>query len=547
MIEVSAGVEKGRGLMKEKVRIGVAVLITAVLFALYMSVLNYFEEPVWKPLLVFALLLGLFAAACIYLPCRLPAGGVKWLEQVKGLYHRAEEAVDSYFTDRGFFLQLWFLLFLVYLPAWISLFPGTFGYDAPIQIAEYFGDAGTSLASHHPLAHTFLMGWLFSLGEMLFHSYTAGFVLYMALQVLAVTGSLSYSLLVCRRCRVPLIWIMLGALWAALNPFLWVLTFTSTKDILFGAFLLCFSAALWEAAECVRMNRGHLIKLVVFGILVCLFRNQGIYILFALVPVCLLLRLKKRGLWVCLLVVCLVSQAFFSLSSHVLQIPEGDKREMLCVPMQQMARVCSAWASAGGVGDNLTQEQYEIVTELIPPEGMEVYIADAADQVKSHFRTEALAEDFGKYFSNYVEIGRRNPREYLLAWVDLIRPYWDMTSNEYKGLAFSYTFSDRNRWGIQRSEHRGIFERFFQFLYSVFQAPRYNVLWRPETCLWLLAALPGLALARRKKGLFLGVVPLGLYFGTAILGPVALLRYLYPLTLATPLLFGMVFQRKEAS
>ena len=242
----------------------------------------------------------------------------------------------------------------------------------------------------------------------------------------------------------------------------------------------------------------------------CLFRNQGIYILFALVPVCLLLRLKKRGLWVCLLVVCLVSQAFFSLSSHVLQIPEGDKREMLCVPMQQMARVCSAWASAGGVGDNLTQEQYEIVTELIPPEGMEVYIADAADQVKSHFRTEALAEDFGKYFSNYVEIGRRNPREYLLAWVDLIRPYWDMTSNEYKGLAFSYTFSDRNRWGIQRSEHRGIFERFFQFLYSVFQAPRYNVLWRPETCLWLLAALPGLALARRKKGLFLGVVPLGL-------------------------------------
>ena len=208
MIEVSAGVEKGRGLMKEKVRIGVAVLITAVLFALYMSVLNYFEEPVWKPLLVFALLLGLFAAACIYLPCRLPAGGVKWLAH---------------------FLQLWFLLFLVYLPAWISLFPGTFGYDAPIQIAEYFGDAGTSLTSHHPLAHTFLMGWLFSLGEMLFHSYTAGFVLYMALQVLAVTGSLSYSLLVCRRCRVPLIWIMLGALWAALNPFLWVLTFTSTK------------------------------------------------------------------------------------------------------------------------------------------------------------------------------------------------------------------------------------------------------------------------------------------------------------------------------
>lgn len=533
--------------MKEKVRIGAAVLITAVLFALYVSVLNYFDKPVWMPLLVFVLLLGVFAAACIYLPGRLPAGCKRLLERGKDLYHRIEESADGLFTDRSFFLQLWFLLSLAYLPAWISLFPGTFGYDAPIQAAGYFGDAGTPLTSHHPLAHTFLMGWLFSLGEKLFHSYTTGFVLYMALQALAVTGSISYSLLVCRRCRVPLIWIVLGAVWAALNPFLWVLTFTSTKDILFGAFLLCFSAALWEAGECGRMNRGHLIKLVIFGMLVCLFRNQGIYILLVLVPLCLLLCLKKKGLWLSLLVVCLVSQAFFSFSSHVLQIPEGDKKEMLCVPMQQMARVCSAWASSGGVGDNLTQEQYEIVTELIPPEGMEVYIADTVDQVKFYFRTEVLAEDFGKYFSNYVEIGRRNPREYLLAWVDLIRPYWDMTSNAYKGLAFSYTFSEKNRWGIQRAEQSGIFERFFQFLYSVFEAPRYNVLWRPETCLWLLAALPGLALARKRKALFLAAAPLGLYFGTAILGPVALLRYLYPLTLATPLLIGMVFSPRGSS
>lgn len=533
--------------MKEKIRIGAAVLITATLFALYVSVLNYFDEPVWKPLLAFALLLGLSAAVCIYLPRLLPAGCKKRLERIRDLYHRVEAKVDGLFTDRSFFFQLWFLLFLAYLPAWISLFPGTFGYDAPIQAAEYFGDAGTQLTSHHPLAHTFLMGWLFSLGEKLFHSYTAGFVIYMALQGLAVTGSISYSLLVCRRRGVPLIWIALGAVWAGLNPFLWVLTFTSTKDILFGAFLLCFSAALWETAECEKISGGQLIKLAVFGILACLFRNQGIYIMLALLPICLLLCLKKTGLWLGVLLICLVSQSFFSLSSHVLQIPKGDKREMLCVPMQQMARVCSAWAAAGGAGDNLTSKQYEIVSELIPPEGMEVYIADAADQVKAHFKTEVLAADFGKYFANYLEIGKQNPREYLLAWVDLIRPYWDMTSNEYKGLAFSYTFSDRNRWGIQRAEKSGLFERFFQFLYSVFQAPEYNVLWRPETCLWILAALPGLALARKRRGLFLGVVPLGLYFGTAILGPVALLRYLYPLTLASPLLTGMVFSRRPLS
>lgn len=70
--------------------------------------------------------------------------------------------------------------------------------------------------------------------------YDAGFALYIALQGLAVTGSIAYSLLACRRRQVPLIWIALGGVWAALNPFLWVLAFSPTKDILFGVFLLCF-------------------------------------------------------------------------------------------------------------------------------------------------------------------------------------------------------------------------------------------------------------------------------------------------------------------
>ena len=65
--------------------------------------------------------------------------------------------------------------------------------------------------------------------------------------------------------------------------------------------------------------------------------------------------------------------------------------------------------------------------------------------------------------------------------------------------------------------------------------------------LGFIFAVAGMLAAMLVSSLVLGVVPLGLYFGTAILGPVALLRYLYPLTLATPLLFGMVFQRKEAS
>ena len=177
--------------MKRKVRVGAAVVLTAVLFTFYDLILDYFETPAWIPLLVFVFVLGLLAVVCIWLPRVLPPGGKKVLGKVRNRYRRLEESFYEIFPQRSFFIQLWLLLFLAFLTAWIALFPGTYGYDAPIQIAEYFREPGTQMSLHHPLVHTWLMGSLFSLGNRLFHSYTAGFVIYMGIQGLAVTGSIA--------------------------------------------------------------------------------------------------------------------------------------------------------------------------------------------------------------------------------------------------------------------------------------------------------------------------------------------------------------------
>lgn len=522
--------------MKKYARMGISILVTALLFTLYILILNYFTIPFWIPLLALTALFSLIAAACIFLPQFLPPRCTELIQQGLAVYRRAETAFYSLFSDKTLFFQLWGLLSLFYIPAYLCLFPGTYGYDAPIQIAQYFKEA--ELTSHHPVAHTWLMGIFFSLGK-LFKNYAAGFALYTALQGLAVTSALAYSLAACKRHRVPLIWILTGALWAAFNPFLQVLSFSSTKDILFGVFLLYFSVALWDFLEYTNPRRGHYVRLTVFGALVCLFRSQGIYIMLALLIISLLLRVGKKGLCTCLAIAYLIPQVFFVQSVETFHIPKGDTKEMLCVPMQQIARVCSAYAIGGDV--NVTPEQYMTASELIYPEAFLMYVPDAADTVKNYFRTEVLNEDFGKYLSLYISLGLQNPREYLLAWVDLIRPYWDMTSNEYKGLTISYTFPDMNHWDIAHAE---LFQPYFFLLYDKISAPKYNLLWRPETCLWLLAALPGLAVVRKRKRLFLTTLPLGLYLATTLLGPVALLRYLFPLTLATPLLLGMLFQRK---
>ena len=43
--------------MKRKVRVGAAVVLTAVLFTFYDLILDYFETPAWIPLLVFVFVL----------------------------------------------------------------------------------------------------------------------------------------------------------------------------------------------------------------------------------------------------------------------------------------------------------------------------------------------------------------------------------------------------------------------------------------------------------------------------------------------------------
>ena len=523
--------------MKKYARTGIAILLTALLFSLYIQILNYFAAPIWIPLLALTALFALLTAACIFLPRFLPPQCTELIQRGLIFYHRAETTFYSLFSDKTLFFQFWGILSLFYIPAYLCQFPGTYGYDPPIQIAQYFKES--TLTSHHPVAHTWLIGFFFSLGNTLFKSYTVGFALYTALQGLSVTGALAYSLLACKRHRVPLIWILIGALWAAVNPFLQVLSFSSTKDILFGVFLLCFSVALWDFLDYTHPRRSHHVRLVIFGVMACLFRNQGIYIMLVLLLLCLLLRTRKKGLCTCLAIVYLIPQIFFVQSVETFHIPKGDAKEMLCVPMQQMARVCASYAIGGDV--DVTPEQYMTVSELIYPEAFLMYIPDAADTVKNYFRTEVLNEDFGKYLSVYISLGLQNPREYLLAWVDLIRPYWDMCSNEYKGLAFTYTFPEMNHWDIY---HAGLIQPYFFLLYDKISAPRYSLLWRPESCLWLLAAMPGLAVARRRKRLIICTLPLGLYLATTLLGPVALLRYLFPLTLATPLLLGMLFQRK---
>lgn len=452
----------------------------------------------------------------------------------KGVFHYLSGIQRKvYSVDDRIFFTLCFIGFsLCLLPAYIALFPGTLGYDGPVQLAQYFGEIG--LTTHHPLLHTYLVGILLSLGDALFNSFTIGFAAYTAVQGLVVSGSLAYCALIAKRKNLNLPAIIAGFVYVLLNPFVQAITFNSTKDVLFGAFFLLFVAELINGSEAGKLS--DYVRLVVFGVLMCLFRNQGIYIIVVLAVIALMFKLCRKEIITCLTGILAFVVCFNVVTTGILHIEKGDIREMLCVPMQQVAYVTSEYH------EELTDKQMSLAEEVITLDGYASYIPSTADGVKNYFNTSELTDNFSEHLTNYIQLGIAYPAEYLQAWEWLVEDYWKLNTGDYRALAVSYTFEELNTYGI---EHADLFNSYYRNLSKSVLTYDVSLLQTPGLCLWLMVLLVGIDLYKRNKLRTLVLVSYILYFGTILLGPVALIRYLYPITIATPLLLGLIFKNER--
>lgn len=299
----------------------------------------------------------------------------------------------------------WILLLLAWMPAYIALYPGTFGYDTPIQMEEYFGYR--PLDSHHPLLHTFIMGTFMKLGDAVFQSYSRGLAMFTFVQGLVVTNGLACLLLFLKKRGLPKVFLVLSLLWLMFHPFLQVLTFNSTKDILFGAaflhFMIAFSEMIGRNGEKEQEHTGQKAYLLTSAVLMCLLRNQGIYILLITTLMCIFLRIRKKGMYKSLTGAIFISAMYFLFCAHVLQIPAGDMREMLSLPMQQIARVCSE-SLTGNLEKEMPPKWLEAAEKIIPKENILTYQPNSADAVKDGFQTDILRKDPSRYIFMLVKI-----------------------------------------------------------------------------------------------------------------------------------------------
>ena len=264
----------------------------------------------------------------------------------------------SFEPERSKHSRLPFLFFFLlfagcYTLILLAKFPGILNYDFEFEITQYLTGV---YEIKHPVFHSMLLGWLYSLGNALFGSMTAGAAAYSIFQILCLAAAYAT---VCRfvQRRVPRLATLILTACFAFLPFHGVLAISTVKDALFSALCALLCILLWRIAENPEgfmASRRLKAAFIALCLLMGLIRLNG---LFAFIPACIAVITlckshKKQAVLLCAaaLVLSLGVPRALNLAVHA---EKSSTAELMSIPCQQLIAHCGARThQRGGIRRN---------------------------------------------------------------------------------------------------------------------------------------------------------------------------------------------------
>lgn len=448
-------------------------------------------------------------------------------------------------------------IFLCLVPVWLAYYPAIMSYDFHRQINE----AANGFAWFwplQPLAHTWLI-WLFlQLGRAL-GNLEAG------MACMALFHMLVYSLVAAYACaflyrilKKP--WAVVAAiLFFGAFPFHSVLVMCTTKDVLFATLFLLFLLLLAERSFFGKGKRLLAMDalIVLEGCVMMQFRNNCIYAVAAFGLFWVLSagkREKLRALLLCILLVAGGKGLGMAVKAGLGTQLGTAKVEMYSVPIQQFTRVGYYH------GEVLDRETRQLLDSYVPEECWQNYhpaIADSAKSVVAETRFPVNWDgQLAQLVGDWLRLGLRYPNEYMDAFLELTRGYWFLDDRSYAECA---GYGTEERMGaihtfnvsamgdgteiLHESKFPWLEEKLQEIVCgnSYYGWPVVSILFKSSFYFWGLLVLTAACLFRRQKEqATICLFPL-IYMSTMFLGPVAQVRYVFPLMLALPVLAVLLF------
>ena len=447
-------------------------------------------------------------------------------------------------TFSGWFLPS-ALIFVMYLPVFLAVYPGFFVYDAQDELMQV---VTRSFSTHHPLVHVLMLGGIIQLVHKLTGSYNAGIACYTVFQMLVMAGIFGWCIRKLEKWGVGKGYRILTTLYFGLCPVLVMFSLCSAKDGLFAGMLLIMTILLTElfkAPEEFWKQKGKLLLLLAASLGMMLLRHNGFYA-FAVFSVLTVIYLKKDRKKAALyfggiLATYLVVSAGLT---GILRADASENQEMLTVPISQMARVYQ------NRKEELPPEEKELLYQYLPQEALEHYTPKVSDGVKVHFNNQAYEADRGSFLKLWLKWGTENPFTYLNAWFMTSYGFWypDTVIDVYRGnTVFTYTYEDSSYFGYEveqpgtrQSKLPWLSEIYRRMSLEIFQQriPVVSMLFSPGFLFWMSAFILCFWGYHGRWKKVMALMPVMLCWLTVLLGPTYLTRYVVYLWAVLPVILA---------
>lgn len=430
------------------------------------------------------------------------------------------------------------VIYLVYL--FFVVYPGNVTSDSIWQISMIRNNA---YSNHHPYWHTMSIRWCMELGYWLFGNYNAGAATYSFFQSLLMAACFGYTVVTLYQYQIPKVWILLTYGCFAILPHHITYSCTVWKDVPFGLAMLAFVVSVFRIMRHVGKNRVlNYILFMISGIGACIMRTNGLAAMAAAFIMLVLFFWKKCKNMVLPWLIILVAGWFLtSPALKIIGIYNDNLLEGLSVPLQQVSRVIAN-------GGELTEEEIRMIDTILDIDRVaEEYTEECCDPIKEliravDFEYKYLHQHKAEFLKLWIDIGMRYPWEYVEAWVEETKGYWNGGYDYY----IYAQYVSENNYGISLVKQDNIIHTLMK---AYFTLTRETVLFEPIQSIglnvWVLSFLCFLSMAWGRREFLLTMPVVAVVFTLWLTTPVfSEFRYAYCVFTTLPFILPVSLYKK---
>lgn len=453
---------------------------------------------------------------------------------------------DKIFKSKRAFLVIFAIIFILWIPQFLSTFPGCFNYDA-IEILNQSIE-GKYISQYPPFYSIILVGFI-KFSFYLTNGYVLGIATYTILQMIISAVIFTYSIYILDKYNISKYIKIFDIIYYSIFPAVYLYVLSFTKDSLFTCFFYLSFLLYLELVNERDMffKNKRWILLIISNIFAILLRRNTIYVFIIFSVILFFIILPKNKFKVKIVLIfalpIIVSSIINNYLNKILNIEvENNINAMLSVPVQQIAYVYN------NNSDSINEYQKSKILEIADENILINYYPETSDSILYYIETNKIVENGKEYFKIWLDIGKKNISNYLNAIIRLDYGYFypnaiqkiyiknDVYENrEFKPNWFMINISKNDYMENLKIFNSAVADGTIQ------KIPIVKYVCSIGAFLWIyIFVIAYLIYKKRKKFLYVTNF-ITLLLLTYLLGSLVMVRYFLILFFAFPIVISMIF------